>query len=175
MSFLNRFLPEQPKDDQLTSIVRNLEHLLNSRRGYGSLLCDFGLVDYLSEPDSRSVALAVLREIRDDIENYEPRLRLIDLRTLGRDERLRLHILITGLPVVSPEPDEPDGLDGSDWRERRDGSERPAGSARSTRSAHSAHSALFARTAAPRSGPCYLLVLFHVPTGAVEIKVCDVR
>ncbi|MFO0580128.1 MAG: GPW/gp25 family protein [Polyangia bacterium] len=145
MSFLNRFLPEQPQDDLLTSVVRNLAHLLNSRRGYGSLLCSFGLVDYLSEPDARGVALAVLREIRDDIEGYEPRLRLLDLRTLGRDEHLRMHILITGQLLGSERPERP---------ERR--SERIA-------------------RAEARSAPCYLLVLFHVPTGTVEIKVCDVR
>ena len=42
MSFLNRFLPEQPQDDVLQSVVRNLLYLLNSRRGFGSLLCSFG-------------------------------------------------------------------------------------------------------------------------------------
>jgi predicted component of type VI protein secretion system len=102
MSFLNRFLPEAPYDDTLASVVRNLQHLLNSRREYGSLLCRFGLTDYLTQQSGAKAAASVLSEIKDTIENYEPRLRLLNLKTLGQDAALWLHIDLQGM-LLTPE------------------------------------------------------------------------
>lgn len=62
MSFLNRFLPEQPQDDVLQSVVRNLLYLLNSRRGFGSLLCSFGAAEYLRDLSGRSATQTLLRD-----------------------------------------------------------------------------------------------------------------
>lgn len=101
MSFLNRFLPESPKDDAQRSVVRNLEHLLNSRRGFGSLLCNFGAADYLGNEGGSAPIQTLLREIRDTIITYEPRLRILQLRVLGRDEKLRLLIDLRGTLLSS--------------------------------------------------------------------------
>lgn len=100
MSFLNRFLPQPPQDDALGSVVRNLGLLLNSRREYGSLLCSFGLADYLAEQGGPNTALAILREIKQTIGLYEPRLRVLDLKSLGRDSELWLHIDLEGLLLL---------------------------------------------------------------------------
>lgn len=100
MSFLNRFLPEKPHDDALASVVRNLMHLLNSRRDYGSLLGSFGLADYLAEQGEKNTILTVLGEIQQTISLYEPRLRLLGLRSLGRDHELWLHIDAQGMLLL---------------------------------------------------------------------------
>ncbi len=96
MSFLNRFLPEKPQDDELRSVVRNLLYLLNSRRGFGSLLCSFGAADYFRDLSGRTTAQTLLREITDTIQIYEPRLRVLSLKTVGRDSALRLFIELRG-------------------------------------------------------------------------------
>ncbi len=101
MSFLNRFLPDRPQDDTLASVVRNLEYLLNSRREYGSLLCSFGLADYLAELGGKSTVLTILREMQDTIYLYEPRLRVLSIKTIGRDEYLHLHFDLHGM-LLSP-------------------------------------------------------------------------
>jgi len=100
MSFLNRFLPDRPQDDILASVVRNLLHLLNSRREYGSLLCSFGLADYLAESGGHHAMLTVLREITDTILIYEPRLRVLSLKSVGRDDSLRLRIELEGMLLL---------------------------------------------------------------------------
>jgi predicted component of type VI protein secretion system len=88
MSFLNRFLPDEPQDDTLESVVRNLEYLLNSRGGYGSILCPFGLVDWMGEHGGQNAARTLLKEIEHNINMYEPRLRVLNLKVVGRDPSL---------------------------------------------------------------------------------------
>lgn len=75
MSFLNQFLPDRPCDDTLASVVRNLTYLLNSKRGYGSPLCEFGLDEYYAQQGAPASAEAVMHQILADIAAYEPRLR----------------------------------------------------------------------------------------------------
>ncbi|HND09273.1 MAG TPA: type VI secretion system baseplate subunit TssE [Pseudomonadota bacterium] len=101
MSFLNRFLPDRPQDDPKRSVVRNLENLLNARRGFGSLLCHFGAADYLKDGGGSSATQTLLREIRDTITTYEPRLRLVSLKVIARDEKLRLLIDVQGTLLSS--------------------------------------------------------------------------
>ena len=61
---------------EVEGILENLENVLNTKRGWGSPLPDFGirtLTEYTSRED---IARAVMVEIRECIERYEPRLRL---------------------------------------------------------------------------------------------------
>lgn len=101
MSFLNRFLPERPQDDDvMESVVRNLEHLLNSRPGYGSLLCPFGLGDYLGEHGTLNAARTLLKEIENNIILYEPRLQVLKIKIVGRDAKLWWAIELQGALLV---------------------------------------------------------------------------
>lgn len=61
---------------EVEGILENLENVLNTKRGWGSPLPDFGirtLTEYTSRED---IARAVMVEIRECIEKYEPRLQL---------------------------------------------------------------------------------------------------
>jgi type VI secretion system lysozyme-like protein len=97
MSFLNRFLENPPVDDTAASVVRNLSALFNSRPEYGSQLRDFGIGDYLGQQSRKGTHLSILREIQQVIAEYEPRYRLREIKTLGRDADLTLHIALVGL------------------------------------------------------------------------------
>lgn len=97
MSFLNRFLEGAPADDALASVVRNLSALFNARPGYASQLRDFGIGDYLCQQSRKGTHLSILREMQQVITRYEPRFRLREIKTLGRDEELVLHVLLRGL------------------------------------------------------------------------------
>ncbi|HMU39217.1 MAG TPA: GPW/gp25 family protein [Pseudomonadota bacterium] len=101
MSFLNRFLPDAPKDTEAQSVVRNLDHVLNARRGFGSLLHSFGTADYLKESGGSAATQTLLREINDTIATYEPRLRVNSLKVHGRDNTLRLYIELQGTILSS--------------------------------------------------------------------------
>lgn len=96
MSFLNRFMDDSPRDTLLESVVRNLNYLLTARRHYGSSLHDYGLMDYYSQLSSRNVSQSVMREILQTIAEHEPRLGVLDLVALGRDQELRLQLVLRG-------------------------------------------------------------------------------
>ncbi len=96
MSFLNRFLESPPQDDELQSVMRNLQNLLCARPGYSSRLIQYGVADYLAQQGNKGAQLSILREIEEVISRLEPRLRLRDLSCKGRDAELRLHIHLRG-------------------------------------------------------------------------------
>lgn len=108
MSFLNRFLTGRPQDDTLRSVVRNLTHLFNSKRGYGSPLCEFGLAGYFSQVGTRATAEAVMRELFADVSRYEPRLRPLQIRALN-DGELPLAFELRGELRTEPGRGDPPG------------------------------------------------------------------
>jgi type VI secretion system lysozyme-like protein len=62
----------------LEGILRNLTNVLNSKREYSSpLLPDFGIRTMTEYGSSReAIGLAVIQDVRECIERYEPRLHL---------------------------------------------------------------------------------------------------
>ncbi len=97
MSFLNRFLENPPVDDVAASVVRNLSALFNARPDYASPLRAFGIGDYLGQQSRKGTHLSILREMQHVIAEYEPRFRLREIKALGRDADLTLHIVLRGL------------------------------------------------------------------------------
>ncbi|GMV40032.1 MAG: hypothetical protein AMXMBFR64_17480 [Myxococcales bacterium] len=79
---------------EVEGILENLENVLNTKRGWGSPLPDFGirtLTEYTSRED---IARAVMVEIRECIERYEPRLRL-EAITVEERERAPFRLSFT--------------------------------------------------------------------------------
>ena len=82
MALLKRFSGNtdvQKEDSNVLSIIDNLNNILNTRKGYGSLLQDFGILD-INEYRSRSaVARKVMEEVKNNVEQYEPRLENVSI------------------------------------------------------------------------------------------------
>ena len=97
MSFFNRFR-ELPKGDSvLDSVQENLHHVLNAKEGYSSVIRDYGLGQYYAQPDTIHAMRTLLREMMDDINRYEPRLKVTSLMTKGRDSSMALHLDLIGI------------------------------------------------------------------------------
>jgi type VI secretion system protein len=78
----------------LASIVENMNNVLNTKRDFGSLLRDFGVRD-LSEHRTRDdIALAVVQEVRECIERYEPRVVLEKIALDNDNNPMRLSFTI---------------------------------------------------------------------------------
>jgi predicted component of type VI protein secretion system len=92
---------------ELRAVSRNLAAVLNSRKGTGSVVADFGLGDYeggrardgtLGPHIATKDILAVLvPEIRAQVARYEPRLADPEVTVLGRDRDLRAVFVLTGV------------------------------------------------------------------------------
>lgn len=88
----------RPKKRELSplaqSVLENLENVLNTKREYGSPLADFG-VRTLTEYRSReAIALAVMQDIKESIEKYEPRLQLQDITPEESDSPFRISFVV---------------------------------------------------------------------------------
>jgi type VI secretion system protein len=74
--------------------VQNLNNLLNTRKGFGSVLPDLGIRD-MNEYCSRAhIAEAIVKEVKQNIECYEPRVLLNDIILMDDDNPLRLSFRI---------------------------------------------------------------------------------
>lgn len=82
MTFFDKFDSKsraRAADRYLNSIVENLNNILNTKKEFGSILSDMGIRD-LNEFRSRDDILSVvMEEVRQNIEQYEPRVELVDI------------------------------------------------------------------------------------------------
>ena len=78
------------KDLDLQRVVANLNRVLNTKRGYGGILTDFGISD-LNECTSRDVLIIkIMEEVKRNIELYEPRLQLINIAVKDNKDAFRI-------------------------------------------------------------------------------------
>jgi len=97
VGFFNRFRELPQGNSELDSVLENLHHLLNAREGYSSVIRDYGLGRYYAQPDTIHAVRTLLREILDDIAQFEPRLKVSSLETKGRDSNMKLHLELIGI------------------------------------------------------------------------------
>ena len=98
MAFLDRFSHgkklEHGENSEIHSILRNLNHVLNTKRYYGSIVEDYG-VDDLSHCTSRDALTAALtKRIAECIENYEPRIELIEITPGDAEKSTKLSLVL---------------------------------------------------------------------------------
>jgi type VI secretion system lysozyme-like protein len=83
MTFFEKFDHQRKAahiDRYLASIVENLNNILNTKKDFGSILSDMGIRD-LNEFRSRDdIAAMVMEEVKKNIEKYEPRVKLVQIK-----------------------------------------------------------------------------------------------
>ncbi|MDP2099405.1 MAG: GPW/gp25 family protein [Methylobacter sp.] len=77
-------------DAELNSIIANLNNVLGSKRDYGFFLQKFGLSDYKYLGSSDYVAKALIAEITENIELFEPRIVLNEIVQIKHDRLFHL-------------------------------------------------------------------------------------
>ncbi len=97
MAFFGKFVRRtglRNENEELNGIVSNLNNILNTRKGYGSILRDFGIRDMNEFISREHIALAVIEEVKANIEKYEPRVELVSITRVDDDNPLRLSFQI---------------------------------------------------------------------------------
>ena len=82
------------EDDDIMSIIDNLNNVLNTKRGYGYFLDDFGISDYNHLNSRDDIAKVIIREVSENIERFEPRIVLVKIVDLKNDALFRLSFRI---------------------------------------------------------------------------------
>jgi type VI secretion system lysozyme-like protein len=97
LTFFRKFLKNPApslEHEELTSIIENLNNVLNTKLGYGSFLKDFGISDLNQYTSRDDIAQAVMAEVRKNLELYEPRLQLNNVTLEDDDNPLKLSFKI---------------------------------------------------------------------------------
>ncbi len=75
--FMNNKASNSSVNDNIRDIVDNMNNILNTRKGYGSYLKDYGIRD-LNEFNSRDGMIEIIiKEVIRCIEFYEPRIKIV--------------------------------------------------------------------------------------------------
>ncbi|BBM86666.1 GPW/gp25 family protein [Candidatus Uabimicrobium amorphum] len=94
MHFLQNF-SERPRGySELEQVLHNLNHMLSTKRLYGSVWENFGIEDH-SCYGSLEVVTYVKNQIQQNIHLYESRITLIDIEEQENTEPFSLHFQIT--------------------------------------------------------------------------------
>ena len=98
MALLRKFMlgveGRKAENQDLQDIVENLNNVLNTKKDYGSVLKDFGIRDMNEYSSREHIAIAVIREVKENIERYEPRVQLVRIIRMEDENPLRLSFRI---------------------------------------------------------------------------------
>lgn len=95
--FLQRFVEGPRRRDEVADLAADLEHLLGTREGYGAILRRFGLPAYHTMYGIPQMVEVLVDEIKRVIKRYEPRLKQVEIKALGLDADLWLHLELQAL------------------------------------------------------------------------------
>lgn len=92
-SFIDKFSTGQPRGDclSLASVMRNVQAMLGTKKGYGYFLEDYGLGSFAEKSSKAGQAEELGEEIERALRQHEPRLREVEVELRGRDNALWLH------------------------------------------------------------------------------------
>ncbi|MGD9037058.1 MAG: type VI secretion system baseplate subunit TssE [Syntrophobacterales bacterium] len=66
-------------DRYLASIIENLNNILNTKKDFGSILDEMGIRDLNEFRSQQDITSVVIEEVRKNIEQFEPRVELVDI------------------------------------------------------------------------------------------------
>ncbi len=97
MTFFTKFEEKKDIDNKnlyLLSIVENLNHMLNTKKGYGSFLKGYGIRDMNQHSSYDQLSAAIMEEVKYNIEHYESRLLLEEITLLDDSNPFRISFKI---------------------------------------------------------------------------------
>jgi type VI secretion system protein len=94
MALLHKLANDKVEDDEIISIIDNLNNILNTKRGYGFFLQDFGLSDHHHLSSCEDITEMITREISENIARFEPRIELVKIDTIKDDRLFRISFRI---------------------------------------------------------------------------------
>ena len=92
------------KDDEIRSIVDNLNRILNTKKGFGHWLESYGIGDYNVHRGRTAIVQTLVEEIKENIELFEPRVRLHEVTEVEASSPFRLKFEGSGVFVGHEHP-----------------------------------------------------------------------
>ncbi|MEZ0227887.1 MAG: GPW/gp25 family protein [Planctomycetota bacterium] len=93
---LAKFCGDRQKPTEISSVIANLNYILNTKKGFGFWRESYGLGDYNAFRGRKKIVETLLDEIRASIGQFEPRVRLEDIREVPSESPFRLRFEMKG-------------------------------------------------------------------------------
>lgn len=93
MAFLNKFYNHSESGEaasEAEDIVNNLNNILNTKRGFGSFLPEFGIRDLNEFGSKGHIAATIIDEVVENITNYEHRVEVVAMNTINDPNPFRI-------------------------------------------------------------------------------------
>ena len=93
MSFFRKFAPSDmavPRETQ--DVMDNLSHILSTKKDYGAMVNDFGIVDLRQYSYVNDIIHKAIAEIRYSVEQYEPRVEIIAIYPLDKVRPIQIQM-----------------------------------------------------------------------------------
>jgi type VI secretion system lysozyme-like protein len=90
MALFEKFLHKKKEESIINAIVRNLNQILNSKKSFSSYLPQFGIGDWNQHKARHKIIETILEEIKENIELYEPRVKLLEIHEVDSEVAHRL-------------------------------------------------------------------------------------
>lgn len=97
MAFFNRFVFNEKRKVSKTNhgdIIQNLNHILNTKRQYGSFLDNYGIRDLNAFYNKEDISKAVIQDVLENIERFEKRIEIVEIKHKNSSALFQLSFII---------------------------------------------------------------------------------
>lgn len=96
MSFLDKLAGATGASSEAAGIAQNVQHALNTKRGYGAVREAFGLGRYDMYVASKPLVKELIAEMLEVIDRFEPRLGDPSISLVGQDRKFWVRFVLEG-------------------------------------------------------------------------------
>jgi predicted component of type VI protein secretion system len=101
---LKKFYRDKRKATELTSVIANLNHMLNTKKGFGSWLPKYGIGDYNEFRAREKIVATLIQEIQENVSTYEPRVKINNIAEVPSDSPFRLRFQMKAVFLEDTKP-----------------------------------------------------------------------
>jgi type VI secretion system protein len=91
---LRKFQKRKTERTELDDILDNLNRILNTKKGFGSYVEQFGVGDWSAWKARQAIIDSIIAEIKENVKLYEARVRIDEIEEVKADSpfRIRFHV-----------------------------------------------------------------------------------
>ncbi|MCH2205678.1 MAG: type VI secretion system baseplate subunit TssE [Lentisphaerales bacterium] len=82
MGLFRRIATNDHEENVEADIIENLNNILNSKRTFSTYLKDYGVADFSHFSAKQDIIDAVMEEVEESINKYEPRVKVLEMEEL---------------------------------------------------------------------------------------------
>jgi predicted component of type VI protein secretion system len=91
---LEKFLRRQKPSTEVEKVIRNLNHVLNTKKSFGSYVRELGIGDYNEYKARHKIIETIIEEIKDNVRLFEPRVRLEKIDEVKAESPFRVRFQV---------------------------------------------------------------------------------